>query len=96
MLSLKIAISILMLIIGVVTEYLALKQKNDTESKLRKKLFGWLLILGAFLTGFFTIISLEIPAPEIYTTQGDSGDNNTIYVKCDWPLQVWYTLEPYD
>lgn len=96
MFSLKIAISILMLIIGVVTEYLALKQKNDTESKLRKKLFGWLLILGAFLTGFFTIISLEIPAPEIYTTQGDSGDNNTIYVKCDWPLQVWYTLEPYD
>ena len=96
MLSLKIAISILMLIIGVVTEYLALKQENDTESNLRKKLFGWLLILGAFLTGFFTIISLEIPAPEIYTTQGDSGDNNTIYIKCDWPLRVWYTLEPYD
>lgn len=91
-----LVVSILMLVIGVITACLDLKQEDNTQSNPRKKRFGGLLILGAFLTGLFTMLALEIPTPEIYTTQGNSGYNNMIYVKFDWPLQVWYTLEPYD
>lgn len=83
-----------MLVIGVLLEIYTFR--NNAEHKSQKRLIGGIMILGAFLAGLFPIIALEIPKPEIYTTQGDSGYNNMIYTKCDWPLQVWYTLSPYD
>lgn len=94
MFFLILVLSIIMLVIGVAIEYHAFK--NNSERNSQGKLIGGIMILGAFLAGLFPIIALEIPTPEIYTTQGDSEYNNMIYIKCDWPLHVWYTLAPYD
>jgi len=94
-------ITVLVAVIGVIVEVFDARgnKKNPTNGetvrKSQSKGIGFLLIAGAILAGLLAIVTLEIPVPEIYTTQGDLEYNNMIYIKCDWPLQVWYTLDPY-
>ena len=60
------------------------------------KIAGVVGVIGTLLEIFITLILIDVPVPEIYATNGNSGVQNEVYFKTQWPLKVWYTLTPYD
>lgn len=83
--------SLIFIILSVVYAFINLiiiTQKAMTEA-----LISATATLLSALVPFF---SCEVPAPEIYTTNGNSASDNEIYFVTEWPLTVRYTTVPYE
>lgn len=51
--------------------------------------------LTAIVGAVLAFSQIEIPKPEIYTTNGQSPIDNEVYITAEWPLSIWYSLTPY-
>ena len=69
------------------------------EKKYAKKYAKIVAVIGIlifFITTFVGIINMEVPQPEIYTSNGSNLNDNYIYIKSQPFFKVYYTLEPYN
>ena len=48
--------------------------------------------VAAVITALISFATMSIPKPEIYTTNGNSVEDNELYFKTEWPLTVKYSL----
>lgn len=85
------AISYLCVVLCLIFAFIALRA-DKKGIKITSAVGSAITLLDVIVTFFV----LEVPAPEIYTTNGDSQTKNEVYFKTEWPLEVWYTLTPYD
>ena len=61
----------------------------------KKRAAGITILAGSIIGLLIQLVAFGIPAPEIYTTNGNLKDKNSIYFKAEWPLTIWYTTTPY-
>lgn len=48
--------------------------------------------VAAVISALISFATMSIPKPEIYTTNGNSVEDNELYFKTEWPLTVKYSL----
>lgn len=83
-------ISFILLILGLVLSIISivLESKGPRAALIITAVIAFVSALGTFA-------AMEIPKPEIYTTNGNSLVDNEVYIKTEWPLSVRYSLAPY-
>ena len=64
--------------------------------KSSKKMGPTILLFAAIVSTAASLFQMEIPKPEIFTTNGDSVIDNEVYIKVEIPLKVFYTTVPYE
>lgn len=82
-------------ILCLIAETIALIFTAKTEEK-EKKTSGGVAIFVILISAIISFVTMDIPKPEIFTTNGDSITENEIYIKSEWLLTTYYSLVPYD
>ncbi len=85
----------LIAIIGLVAIFIL----KIVEIFIKKKSTKILVVIGMFILFITTIVSIsnmQVPQPEIYTSNGNNLNDNYIYIKSQPFFKVYYTLEPYN
>lgn len=84
-------IKIILIILGLILSLYDIKLKDR-----KRKIVLGIPVLVLLVTAISSFVNTEIPAPEIYTTNGSSIIGNEIYIKTESRfLTVKYSLTPY-
>ena len=75
-------ITLILLIISCVLAKItaSLEEKNKKNS--------FMLTAAAVISTVISFFTINIPKPEIYTTNGISVEDNEVYIIAEWPLTV--------
>lgn len=80
-------ISLILLIINFILTVVTIRAE-------KKKLPA--VFLGiSILSTISSFLTMKVPEPEIYTTNGNSTTDNVVYCRAEFPLKIYYTLLPY-
>lgn len=72
--------------------------KDKNRDKKKWHIFSEIVIVASCVLVIWTSLGfddLELSVPEIYTTNGNSAEDNEVYMKVDFPLTIWYTTTRY-
>ncbi len=89
----KFSISIILLVIAFVLTIWQNIVKKEKKFIFTSAIISFTL---AIITIVLTVINENVQNPEIYTSNGDSVENNSVYIKTSGFLTVYYTMEPYN
>ena len=84
------------LILSIIKEIINRNDEKKSDKDGKNNLAFNLSIAVFIITFVVSFVTMNIPKPEIYTTNGYASFDNEIYFVSEWPLEVKYSLTPYD
>lgn len=85
----SLSLSIISIIVLILKWYN--KRQNEKITKIAIVVFALSLV-----SAFISILVIPIPSPTLHTSNGDSVQDNYVYIEAQFPLKIYYTTVPYE